>query len=330
MLDERLSDEDARISALHRLQVLDTPVEAPFEHVVTLVRTVLKVPIATVTLVDRERQWFKAQRGLDQLETPRAISFCTHTIQQREPLIVADAHLDDRFRDNALVVGSPHIRSYAGIPLQSPDGYNIGSLCAMDVVERSFGPEEIAVLKSFAAVVCNELELRLIANVDQLTGALTRRGFVEQAERELERTRRHARPAALVLFDLDHFKSINDSFGHAGGDKVLGQVGIIAEAALRPSDRLGRVGGEEFALLLPETDNEQAIVVAERVRHMITSNPVRLDDGRVAKASASFGIASLEAGMGTVTAWMAAADLMLYQAKTAGRNCVRSATGAIA
>ncbi len=329
MVDERLSDEDARISALHRLQVLDTPVEAPFEHIVTLVRTVLKVPIATVTLVDRERQWFKAQRGLDQTETPRSISFCTHTIQQRDPLIVKDAHLDARFRDNALVVGPPHIRSYVGIPLQTPDGYNIGSLCAMDVVERSFRPEDIAVLTSFAAVVCNELELRMIANVDQLTGALTRRGFIEQAERELERTRRHSRPAALVLFDLDHFKSVNDTFGHAGGDKVLQQVGMIAEMALRPSDRLGRIGGEEFALLLPETDNDQAIVVAERLRQMIASNAVKMDDARAAHASASFGIAALEREMGSVPAWMAAADLMLYQAKTAGRNCVRPTTVAI-
>ena len=227
------------------------------------------------------------------------------------------------------MVGPPHIRSYVGIPLQTPDGYNIGSLCAMDVVERSFRPKDIAVLKSFAAVVCNELELRMIANVDQLTGALTRRSFIEQAELELERTRRHSRPAALVLFDLDHFKSVNDTFGHAGGDKVLQQVGMIAEMALRPSDRLGRIGGEEFALLLPETDSDQAIVVAERLRQMIASNAVEMDDARAAHASASFGIAALEREMGSVPAWMDAADLMLYQAKTAGRNCVRATTVAM-
>jgi GAF domain-containing protein len=221
MDDSQLHDDDARMAALRRLDVLDTAIEEPFEKIVTLVRTVLAVPIATVTLVDRDRQWFKASRGLDRQETPRSISFCTHTIQQREPLIVEDAHLDLRFATSPLVVSPPHIRSYAGIPLRTPEGYNVGALCAMDTRARQFSPADIAILKNFANIVCDELELRLIARTDHLTGALTRRGFVEQAEREIARSRRYDRPSSLVMLDVDRFKSVNDTYGHGTGDLVL-------------------------------------------------------------------------------------------------------------
>lgn len=244
MDDTRLYDDDARIAALHRLNVLDTAAEKPFEKIVTLVRTVLAVPIATVTLVDRDRQWFKAQRGLDQQETPRAISFCTHTIQQREPLIVEDAHLDPRFAASPMVVGPPHIRSYAGIPLRTPEGYNVGSLCAMDTRARRFSPADIAILSNFANIVCDELELRLIAQVDHLTGALTRRGFVEQAEREMARSRRYERPSTLVMLDVDHFKMVNDTYPYdrrsgAAPARQAGRGHATADRRVRPIGRRG-------------------------------------------------------------------------------------------
>ncbi|WP_375391055.1 GGDEF domain-containing protein [uncultured Sphingomonas sp.] len=325
MNDPRLHDEDARIAALRRLDVLDTAIEEPFENIVTLVRTVLAVPIATVTLVDRDRQWFKAQRGLDRSETPRAISFCTHTIQQREPLIVEDAHLDARFAASPLVVGPPHIRSYAGVPLRTPEGYNIGSLCAMDTRARGFSPADIAILSNFANIVCDELELRMIAQIDQLTGALTRRGFVEQAEREMARSRRYGRPSTLVMLDVDHFKSVNDSYGHATGDRVLHQISEIAGSGLRPTDMFGRLGGEEFGLLLPETGGDEAMVVAERIRQAIANYSLPVSEGRTLQVTASFGVAALTPRLTSVPAWLESADAMLYAAKSVGRNCVRLA-----
>jgi len=325
MDDTLLHDDDARVAALRRLDVLDTAAEAPFEKIVTLVRTVLAVPIATVTLVDRDRQWFKAQRGMGRQETPRAISFCTHTIQQREPLIVTDALADPRFAASPLVTGSPHVRSYAGIPLRTPEGYNVGSLCAMDTVVRHFTVAEVAILTNFATIVCDELELRMIAQVDHLTGALTRRGFVEQAEREVARSHRYTRPGALVMLDLDHFKSINDTHGHAAGDQVLQQVARIAGVTLRPSDLFGRLGGEEFALLLPETTGDEAVVVAERLRGAIADHPIALTDGRMLPVSASFGVAALGPDIASFPVWLQRADTMLYAAKAGGRNCVRLA-----
>ncbi|GAA0731747.1 GGDEF domain-containing protein [Sphingomonas japonica] len=323
MLDSRLHDDDARVAALHRLDVLDTTIEEPFEKIVTLVRTVLAVPVATVTLVDRNRQWFKAKRGIDQNETPRSVSFCTHTIQRREPLIIEDARRDPRFAMSPLVIGPPHIRSYAGVPLRTPEGYNIGALCAMDSGRRVFSPTDIAILKNFANIVCDELELRMIAQVDHLTGALTRRGFVEQAEREIARSLRYGRPTTLVLIDLDHFKSVNDTHGHAAGDQVLMELTEIAKSMLRPSDMFGRLGGEEFAMLLPETDGNEALMVAERLRTAIARHPIQLSGGNILNVTASLGVAALGNDHPGFAAWLESADTMLYAAKSAGRNCTR-------
>ncbi len=325
MDDSLLHDDDARVAALHRLDVLDTAVEVPFEKIVTLVRTVLAVPIATVTLVDRDRQWFKAKRGIDQIETPRSISFCTHTIQQRDPLIIENTLDDPRFADSPLVVGPPHLRSYAGIPLRTPEGYNVGALCAMDTRPRKFSPADIAILGNFANIVCDELELRLIAQVDHLTGALTRRGFVERAEKELERAHRYGRTSSLIMLDIDHFKRVNDIYGHAAGDQVLQQVAGIAEVALRPSDLFGRLGGEEFALLLPETPVQSAVIVAERLRQEIAAHPLAIRGEGPVNITASFGVAELSASIGSFTAWLERADTMLYAAKADGRNCTKHA-----
>ncbi|TKD51547.1 sensor domain-containing diguanylate cyclase [Sphingomonas baiyangensis] len=325
MVDPLLSDEPARVAALERLGVLDTAVEQPFEKIVTLVRTVLAVPIATVTLVDRDRQWFKAKRGFDADQTPRSVSFCTHTIQQREPLIVEDADRDPRFARSPLVQGPPYVKSYAGIPLRTPEGYNVGSLCAMDTRPRRFSPADIAILSNFASIVCDELELRLVAQVDQLTGALTRRGFVEQAEREIARARRNGRFGTLVMIDLDHFKSVNDTHGHAAGDQVLRTISEIISATLRPSDVFGRLGGEEFAVLLPETTGDDAQFVIERLRQAIAAYPITINGSANIHITASFGLAYFTSATTSFESWLKQADAMLYEAKAAGRNCMRVA-----
>lgn len=325
MDDLLLRDDDARVAALRRLDVLDSAIEEPFEKIVTLVRTVIAVPIATVTLVDRDRQWFKARRGIDETETPRDVSFCTHTIQQREPLIIEDALDDPRFAESPLVAGPPYVRSYAGVPLRTPEGYNVGALCAMDTRPRRFSPADIAILGNFANIVCDELELRLIAQVDHLTGALTRRGFVDQGEKEVERARRYGRASSLVMLDVDHFKRVNDTYGHAVGDLVLRQLAKLAEVTLRPSDVFGRLGGEEFALLLPETTGSAAVIAAERLRQDIARHPMILPDGSTLHVTASFGVAELSDSIGSLTAWLARADTMMYAAKSVGRNCTRLA-----
>lgn len=320
MDDLFLQDDEARIFALRRLNVLDSSIEEPFEKIVTLVRTVLAVPISTVTLVDRDRQWFKARRGVEVSETPRAFSFCTHTIKQRDPLIVEDAKSDERFAASPLVTGTPHIRSYAGVPLRTPEGYNVGALCAMDTRPRRFSPADIAILSNFANIVCDELELRMIAQVDQLTGVLTRRGFLEQAEREIARFMHYGRPSSLVMFDVDHFKSVNDTYGHGVGDQVLRRLADLAASTLQSTDVFGRLGGEEFAIILSETSGEQAFVAVEQLRNAIADQKMTLPDGTVVQITASFGISPLTQPASSVSAWLERADRSLYSAKANGRN----------
>jgi len=321
--DFNLSDEPARLAALRRLEVLDTPPEEPFENVVALIRSVLSVPMAAVSLIDEDRQWFKARSGIDATETSRHTSFCTHTIMQNEPMLISDATEDRRFAENPLVTGNPNIRSYAGIPLRTPDGYNIGSLCAVDTRAREFTASEIEMLSKFARIVVDELELRRIAGRDQLTGALTRRGFVERVTQEIERFRRYGRLASLAIIDLDRFKSINDTHGHPAGDAVLRQVGALLASVKRPNDVLGRIGGEEFALLMPEADGAAALAAADRFRQCIEEARIELSPGQALSITASFGIAPMADAILTPEAWLACADRPLYTAKRTGRNrCV--------
>lgn len=321
--DNALADETARLAALRRLDILDTPPEQPFENVVNLVRTVLGVPISAVTLLDEERQWFKAKAGLDVAQTPRNVSFCTHAIRQREPLIIPDAKADPRFAHSPLVEGSPHVRAYAGVPLVTSDGYNVGALCAIDTRPREFSESEMAILRNFASIVVNEMELRRIAERDQLTGALTRRGFLEKVEQEIARCRRHGNQASLLLVDVDHFKSVNDTWGHPAGDTVLRELAKVLEAAMRQGDLLGRIGGEEFAMLLPETGIEAALAAAERFRFAIATHPIAIGPCRTIAITASFGVSALDDSIPDAEQWIARADLPLYEAKRAGRDrCV--------
>jgi diguanylate cyclase (GGDEF)-like protein len=318
VLDQNLTDENGRIAALERYDVLDTPPEKPFDKITSLVQSVMGVPICAVSLVDRERQWFKSIQGLDATETSRSISFCTHTITTREPLIIADALQDPRFSANPLVTGEPHIRSYAGVPLQTPDGYNIGALCAIDTVPREFSDAQISILKSFAALVVDELELRRIAERDHLTGALTRRGFIEQMKKEIARFERHRRESVLVLLDVDHFKSVNDRFGHPAGDTVLKAVSDVCRQHLRANDAFGRLGGEEFGVLLSETDSNGGWAAAEKFRHAIAD--LSFDLGGGFRVTASFGVAAIGLGISKPEDWIIEADEALYAAKRQGRN----------
>jgi diguanylate cyclase (GGDEF)-like protein len=318
MLDEKLLDEPARLAALRRYEVLDTPREAPFERMTGLVRAVLNVPISTLSLIDAERQSYKSCVGIDSSDMPREFSFRTHTIQSREPMRIPDTLQDPRFAQYASVVGAPFIRSYLGVPLASPDGYNVGSLCALDVQPRDFSDAQMEVLKSFAALAVDELELRRIAQTDSLTGAATRRGFLLELEKAIAGFVRHEHPASLLTLDVDHFKRINDTFGHPAGDTVLRTITATLQRLLRREDLVGRLGGEEFGILLSEAGLPEARNVAEKLRAAIeqTSFPI----GEDIVVTASFGIADLRADRLSPELWLSSSDQALYRAKREGRN----------
>ncbi|HYG89736.1 MAG TPA: sensor domain-containing diguanylate cyclase [Azospirillum sp.] len=167
-------------------------------------------------------------------------------------------------------------------------------------------------------------ELRHIATVDPLTGAWNRRHFLELANRELERARRHHRPLCVLMLDVDHFKRINDTYGHAIGDAALVALVAACRGALRGSDLLGRLGGEEFAVLLPETDAKNACEVAERLRYAISAIALPLPAGLVGM-TASIGVAAADPADASMERPLIRADEALYRAKAEGRNRVARA-----
>lgn len=150
-------DEQQRLQALHDLQLLDTPAEERFDRLTRLTRQVFAVPIALVSLVDEQRQWFKSSQGLDACETGRDISFCGHAILGQEIFEVCDASKDPRFADNPLVTGAPHIRFYAGAPLITGDGYGLGTLCIIDSQPRQLDADERRALRDLADIVVSEM-----------------------------------------------------------------------------------------------------------------------------------------------------------------------------
>lgn len=149
----QLPDEDARLHALRALNLLDTPPEERFDRVVRFAAEQLVMPIALMTLVDRERQWFKSRLGVTVEETARDVSFCGHAIVKSELFIVEDAQRDVRFADNPMVTGDLRVRFYAGAPLNAPDGHRIGTLCVIDTQPRCFGPVELSILRALQALV---------------------------------------------------------------------------------------------------------------------------------------------------------------------------------
>jgi len=149
----RAVEEGERLAALDRIGLCDTPAAESFDRVTRLAAKALDVPIALVSLVAETRQWFKAKVGLEVTETSRQVSFCSHAVVGRTPLIVPDALLDARFADNPLVTGEPRIRAYAGIPLNTTDGHAIGTLCVIDRRPRAWSAAEIATLTDHAAII---------------------------------------------------------------------------------------------------------------------------------------------------------------------------------
>jgi diguanylate cyclase (GGDEF)-like protein len=164
-------------------------------------------------------------------------------------------------------------------------------------------------------------KLRIFATIDDLTGAFNRRYFMELGGKEISRARRYGRALSLVILDLDHFKRINDTWGHESGDCVLKATGKAIRGILRETDHFGRLGGEEFAILLPETPLDSARFVAERLRLVIESNRVRVSKGEDVGITASIGVAGLEeVGDERLDDLIRAADLAMYKAKDAGRD----------
>jgi len=180
MIAAKPDNEKQRLEALKRLELLDTEPEPEFDELIKLAAAICGTPISLVTLLDERRQWFKAAIGMDATETPRDIAFCSHAIRQPDMFVVADATVDPRFADNPLVTGEPHIRFYGGVPISSPDGFALGTLCVIDSKPRQLTQLQVDMLTMLARQVNARMELRQQRR--QLQAALVE---VERSRNEL-------------------------------------------------------------------------------------------------------------------------------------------------
>lgn len=226
--------------------------------------------------------------------------------------------------------GSPDKKSASAIYVPLMLGTQIlGVLSAQSYRERSYDADDVQVLQTIAHQAAIALEnarlyneLQRLATVDELTGAFNRRGLFQLAQREVERALRYHRPLTAMMLDIDHFKSLNDTWGHLVGDRVLQALVERCRENLRALDIVGRYGGEEFFFLLPETDLAEALTVAERLRRAIEEMRVVFGENAVS-VTVSIGVAAMTPTITDLTMLIECADRALYLAKQAGRNCVR-------
>lgn len=265
--------ESERVHTLRSLNILDSAPEERFDRLTRVARRLFDVPIALVSLVDSNRQWFKSCQGLGVTETARDVSFCGHAILSDQILMIPDAGSDERFHDNPLVTGEPHIRFYAGCPLKVGNGSNVGTLCLIDTKPRVLDVEERELLRDLARMAEREIEALQLASLDDLTHLSNRRGFESLAEHALSMCKRLGTPASLLFFDLNDFKVINDTYGHAEGDKALVTFAQVLRKSLREMDVIGRLGGDEFvALLLGSNAADGDAIVARLQQALMTKN----------------------------------------------------------
>lgn len=316
MSDPQIPEHEPRSRrAPGALDLLDDGPDERFDRLTRLAQRIFDTPIAMLSLAGSDRQWFQSRFVRDPRETPKELAFLAHAIPAEDVLIVPDASADDRFRDHPLVVDLPEIRFYAGCPLKAPDGTPLGTLCVIDHEPREAREEDARALRDLAWMLEQELRSASLATVDALTGLTNRRGFDSIAAHTIAMCRRVDEPATLLYFDLDDFKTVNDTLGHAAGDRVLRSFAGHLQSTFRDSDVVARVGGDEFCVLLTSATTHDV------------NRPLALLEGRLNTrdgeplVSFSVGVASYDAARHkSVQALVEDADLRMYRHKRRSRG----------
>ncbi|HET8904718.1 MAG TPA: EAL domain-containing protein [Saccharospirillum sp.] len=277
-------DEEHRLASLHSLHLLDTPAERRFDRITALAQRLFDMPIALITLIDRERQWFKSNVGVPGSGTPRNESFCTHAIQDNRIMVVEDATRDTRVWNLKSVTGPDHIRFYAGYPLQAPDGSRLGTLCILDTQPHALEDHQLGILQTLGQMVEMEMASDADTALDPVTGVFTRPAFEYRAHPFLELARRLNTGVALLLFKLQGFNTTPDQQAMTEAEQgVLARFAELLGQTFRHSDLVGRYGDDEFALLVLESEDYRLDRLSERLNTAVdrieaeVDQPLKLD-----------------------------------------------------
>ncbi|MFC5864114.1 GGDEF domain-containing protein [Acidicapsa dinghuensis] len=326
--------EIRRLAAVQKLRLLGTPAEERFDKITRLAKRMFNVPMACIDIVGEKLAWLKSVQGFDGIEGLRKDSYCHYTVLDEGVCIVLDARRDPRVHDSSY---ADTWVFYAGVPLHFEDE-RVGVLCIGDTSPRDFDTEHLEALSDLAELAERELhvaalseaqtalalsneELEMKARIDVLTHAWNRGAILEIIAAEQLRVASGSSTSILII-DIDHFKTINDTFGHPAGDEVLRIVAARLRASVRPLDAVGRYGGEEFLLVLPETNIDGAVRAGERICDAISQTPVEFGPDKIPVAC-SIGCATFsDAISDDVDALIQRADRALYRAKVSGRNRV--------
>ena len=331
-----------KIANIHSLDLFYTPLEERFERITRIGRRALQAPVAAITLLNEEKQWFKSAAGWGISEMPRSHTLCRFVVEENRPLIIGDTLKEPRSAQSPTVLAPPRFRAYAGYPLADEHGNVCGTFCVFDLKPREFTAADRQTLADLAAMSQRELlsdrlndaHCALIAKLsvarreammDPLTRLWNRRGASVLLKAAFASADQHGKPLTLALLDLDNFKRINDSYGHQVGDEVLRKVATRLVSAVRGDDAACRLGGDEFLILMTDTDAASAARVAERIRRAVTDASVPTRDGVVAiGVSVGFTVRPPHSSA-SIEALLEQADQALLQSKASGRNRVRGA-----
>jgi diguanylate cyclase (GGDEF)-like protein len=330
-------NEQQRLEALNELGILYTPLEDRFDRITRTICRLFEVPIAYVSLIDAETQWFKSTQGLDMIDAPRSTSICAHTLLVEEYIVCEDMTLDERFSDSLFVTEGLELRFYVGFALKSR-GQNVGTLCMVDTKARKFSADDIEAMRDIASWAQTEINLTQISDVqvqlitdldhaqqeaklDGLTGLWNQVTTKDILRRAYHRHLLTSDPLTAMMVDIDNFKQINDEHGHPFGDDVILQISKVLRSSLRPSDSIGRYGGDEFLVVLENCPFDRAEELSRRILEHI--NTLTFDNNGQA-VTVSIGLSATDReSIQSPEQLLEAADRGLYDAKESGRNCAK-------
>lgn len=299
-----LHNEAARLAAVMSLEILDSPPEPEFEAIARIAARLFGTPIAVVSVMDAERQWFKAQLGVGLSEIPRSDSLCQLTLAQsvkhHQPLVIADLWQDPRTANNAMATGPSQWRFYAGAPLFDAFGQGLGTVAVMDVVPRAFNMSQRHALSDLAQMTIKAMEGRLSALtlakhgiVDPLTGLASRSQFELALDVELSRAMRTGEPFSVLALTLDGLDAVMDGFGGVACEELLRQVSVRLKSQVRQGDVMARMDMNEFAVVMRHGDSSDADGLVSRMVNA-AKEPVLLSSGDSVGIGLSVGVAEYD------------------------------------